>query len=72
MFSHTAKGQLYNILLLSRFVAGKGQSAPESKLPPRLVDYELLAGADGKRVVGSGWFAGGELLMYKPGLRGWL
>lgn len=67
MFSHTAKGQLYNMPLLSRFVAGEGQSAQESKLLPRLVDYELLTGADGKRVVGFGWFAGGELLMYEPG-----
>ncbi|KAG8912919.1 hypothetical protein FRC00_003491, partial [Tulasnella sp. 408] len=58
MFSHTAKGQPYNMPLLSRFVAGDGQSAQTSKLLPRLVDYELLTGADGKRVVGFGWFAG--------------
>lgn len=58
MFSHTAKGQPYNMPLLSRFIAGEGQSAQTSKLLPRLVDYELLTGADGKRVVGFGWFAG--------------
>ncbi|KAG9005553.1 hypothetical protein FRB90_010309 [Tulasnella sp. 427] len=58
MFSHTAKGQLYNMPLLSRFVAEDGQSAQSSKHLPRLVDYELLTGADGKRVVGFGWFAG--------------
>ncbi|KAG8910593.1 hypothetical protein FRC01_006246, partial [Tulasnella sp. 417] len=58
MFSHTAKGQPYNMPLLSRFVAGEGQSAHTSNLLPRLVDYELLTGADGKRVVGFGWFAG--------------
>lgn len=55
MFSHTAKGQMYNMPLLSRFV-GEGKEAP------RLIDYELLTGSDGKRVVGFGWFAGGELL----------
>lgn len=27
---------------------------------PRLIDYELLVGEDGKRTVGFGWFAGGE------------
>ncbi|KAG8905005.1 hypothetical protein FRB99_000878 [Tulasnella sp. 403] len=55
MFSHTAKGQLYNMPLLSRFVEG---SASRTKDLPRLVDYELLTGTDGKRVVGFGWFAG--------------
>ncbi|KAG8844902.1 hypothetical protein FRB96_002791 [Tulasnella sp. 330] len=55
MFSHTAKGQLYNMPLLSRFAnpVNLGQT-----LAPRLIDYELLTGADGKRVVGFGWFAG--------------
>jgi alpha-aminoadipic semialdehyde synthase len=56
MFSHTAKGQLYNMPLLSRFVEhpplGKGSKA-------RLIDYELLLGSDEKRTVGFGWFAGG-------------
>ncbi|KAG8924983.1 hypothetical protein FRC02_010062 [Tulasnella sp. 418] len=52
MFSHTAKGQLYNMPLLSRFV---GETETDG---PQLVDYELLTGEDGKRVVGFGWFAG--------------
>lgn len=57
MFSHTAKGQLYNMPLLSRFASPVGIGQP---LAPRLIDYELLTGADGKRVVGFGWFAGGK------------
>ena len=57
MFSHTAKGQLYNMPLLSRFV-DTGDSSSSSVLP-RLVDYELLTGTDGKRVTAFGWFAGG-------------
>ena len=61
MFSHTVKGQLYNMELLSKFLASENPAAPESgTLLPRLVDYELLTGADGKRTVGFGWFAGGE------------
>ncbi|EIW77770.1 hypothetical protein CONPUDRAFT_128756 [Coniophora puteana RWD-64-598 SS2] len=54
MFSHTIKGQPYNMELLSRFL-GTGEDA---KLLPRLIDYELLTGEDGKRTVGFGWFAG--------------
>jgi len=54
MFSHTTKGQLYNMPLLSRFLSQDG-----SPLSSRLIDYELLTGADGKRTVGFGWFAGG-------------
>lgn len=56
MFSHTAKGQMYNMPLLSRFVDDSG-----GDMAPRLVDYELLTGPDGKRVVGFGWFAGGTI-----------
>ncbi|KAH8105477.1 Saccharopine dehydrogenase-domain-containing protein [Cristinia sonorae] len=52
MFSHTVKGQMYNMELLSKFLG------PPNTLPPRLVDYELLTGEDGKRSVGFGWFAG--------------
>ncbi len=59
MFSHTAKGQLYNMPLLSRFVNSRGTT---ENIYPRLVDYELLAGPDGKRVVAFGWFAGGKPL----------
>ncbi|KAL4076611.1 Saccharopine dehydrogenase-domain-containing protein [Scleroderma yunnanense] len=53
MFSHTIKGQLYNMPLLSRFLSQDG-----SPLSSSLIDYELLTGADGKRTVGFGWFAG--------------
>ena len=53
MFSHTHKGQHYNMELLSKFL-GAGD------LSPRLIDYELLTGEDGKRTVGFGWYAGGE------------
>lgn len=48
-FSHTAKGQLYNMPLLASFLK------PNS---PRLVDFELLTDDTGKRTVGFGWFAG--------------
>ena len=62
MFSHTIKGQMYNMELLAKFVTGGGASAPagDGALLPRLVDYELLTGEDGKRTVGFGWFAGGQ------------
>ncbi|KAG6372697.1 Saccharopine dehydrogenase-domain-containing protein [Boletus reticuloceps] len=53
MFSHTTKGQPYNMELLSRFL-----SHPQRDLPSRLIDYELLMGPDGKRTVAFGWFAG--------------
>ncbi|KAI0665470.1 Saccharopine dehydrogenase-domain-containing protein [Trametes maxima] len=59
MFSHTVKGQLYNMELLSKFLASENGGAPErGALLPRLIDYELLTGEDGKRTVGFGWFAG--------------
>ena len=61
MFSHTVKGQLYNMELLSKFLASENPSAPKGgALLPRLIDYEMLTGPDGKRTVGFGWFAGGE------------
>lgn len=53
MFSHTHKGQLYNMELLSKFLQ-------PGALSPRLIDYELLTDEDGRRTVGFGWFAGGE------------
>ncbi|KAL0948067.1 hypothetical protein HGRIS_010691 [Hohenbuehelia grisea] len=62
MFSHTAKGQPYNTPLLERFLAPSQQHAKLSQyqpeLAPRLVDYELLTEADGKRTVMFGWYAG--------------
>ncbi|KAF8574094.1 hypothetical protein K439DRAFT_1642441 [Ramaria rubella] len=54
MFSHTGKGQPYNMPLLSKFLS------PEESIP-RLIDYELLTDTplpSGKRVVAFGWFAG--------------
>ncbi|KAH7905556.1 Saccharopine dehydrogenase-domain-containing protein [Hygrophoropsis aurantiaca] len=54
MFSHTTKGQAYNMELLSRFLGTNAQAS----LLPRLIDYEMLTGEDGKRTVGFGWFAG--------------
>ncbi|KAG6841650.1 hypothetical protein C0991_008635 [Blastosporella zonata] len=57
MFSHTHKGQSYNTPLLARYVGASGDS--HSPLYPRLIDYELLTDASGKRTVGFGWFAGG-------------
>lgn len=67
MFSHTAKGQEYNMPLLSRFLVGGDHYADpkllDDKYPPqlaaRLVDYELLTGTDSKRTVAFGWHAGG-------------
>ncbi|KAG0708523.1 Saccharopine dehydrogenase-domain-containing protein [Suillus ampliporus] len=53
MFSHTTKAQPYNMELLSRFLGSHQNPAL-----PRLIDYELLVGEDGKRTVGFGWFAG--------------
>ena len=67
MFSHTVKGQEYNMPLLSRFLAGGDKYADPHltgdgffpQLEARLIDYELLTGADGKRTVAFGWHAGG-------------
>jgi alpha-aminoadipic semialdehyde synthase len=58
MFSHTAKGQEYNMPLLARFVAPSSASDQSKQRFPRLVDYELLTDENGKRTVGFGWFAG--------------
>ncbi|EMD35803.1 hypothetical protein CERSUDRAFT_52831 [Gelatoporia subvermispora B] len=60
MFSHTIKGQLYNMELLSKFLAeyhAPGDSRPRGSLP-WLIDYELLLNPDGKRSVSFGWYAG--------------
>lgn len=59
MFSHTTKGQPYNMQLLSKFLAAP--SLPDSHLLPKLIDYELLTDDTGKRTVGFGWFAGGQI-----------
>lgn len=48
MFSHTAKGQAYNMPLLARF----------TQTTARLIDYELLTDGNGKRTVAFGWYAG--------------
>lgn len=58
MFSHTIKGQPYNMRLLSKFLASP--SVPDPRSLPRLIDYELLTDDAGKRTVGFGWFAGGQ------------
>lgn len=64
MFSHTIKGQKYNMPLLGRFLDPPAdavkQGLPAVTLRPRLIDFELLKGEDGKRTVGFGWFAGGK------------
>ena len=70
MFSHTVKGQTYNMPLLSRFLDPASYSPSEisksktfnSLSRSTLIDYELLLNEDGKRAVGFGWFAGGKLL----------
>lgn len=52
MFSHTGKGQPYNMPLLSKFIKPRAD---------RLIDYEFLTDGPapaGKRVVAFGWFAG--------------
>ncbi|KAI0318332.1 Saccharopine dehydrogenase-domain-containing protein [Amylostereum chailletii] len=62
MFSHTIKGQDYNMSLLSRFLKGGdaygGNSGGNSGLEARLIDYELLTDGNGKRTVAFGFFAG--------------
>ena len=59
VFSHTHKGQHYNMELLSKFL-GHGN------LSPRLIDYELLTDEDGRRTVGFGWYAGGTCRLLCP------
>jgi len=58
MFSHTAKGQEYNMPLLARFVSSSWASDQTKQHFPRLMDYEHLTDNNGKRTVGFGWFAG--------------
>jgi len=43
----------------SRNSIGSDKGEVAMGMEPRLVDYELLLGEDGKRCVGFGWFAGG-------------
>ncbi|KAH7099522.1 Saccharopine dehydrogenase-domain-containing protein [Auriculariales sp. MPI-PUGE-AT-0066] len=50
MFSHTIKGQPYNMGLLARFLREENS--------PTLIDHELLTNDKGSRTVGFGWFAG--------------
>ncbi|KAF9039350.1 Saccharopine dehydrogenase-domain-containing protein [Panaeolus papilionaceus] len=58
MFSHTIKGQAYNMPLLSKFVA-PSHAKDKSALYPDLIDFELVTSSEGgKRTVGFGWFAG--------------
>lgn len=59
MFSHTHKGQEYNMELLSKFLNPPSPAAPRpDPLKPTLIDYELLTDDNGKRTVGFGWYAG--------------
>lgn len=60
MFSHTHKGQFYNMPLLAQFLSS---DLKEAQTKPRLIDYELLTDEQGKRTVGFGWFAGGAFRM---------
>ncbi|KZS87672.1 hypothetical protein SISNIDRAFT_398299, partial [Sistotremastrum niveocremeum HHB9708] len=57
MFSHSAKGQAYNMPLLAKFVSSDSTSAT-SHLLPTLIDYELLTDDNGKRAIGFGYYAG--------------
>lgn len=54
--------------LLARYVAPSSVAAlggGEGGFP-RLIDYELITGEDGKRTVGFGWFAGGTCFFSPP------
>ncbi|KAF5390911.1 hypothetical protein D9757_004030 [Collybiopsis confluens] len=55
MFSHTAKGQEYNMPLLSRFLS---ESSDPASLLPTLIDYELLTDDSGRRTLAFGHHAG--------------
>ena len=60
MFSHTHKGQEYNMELLSKFLSPSSSTASQTDpLRSTLIDYELLTDEDSKRTVGFGWYAGG-------------
>lgn len=68
MFSHTVKGQEYNLPLLSRFLhdpALHGDNADTSSSLASLMDWELLTDDKGKRTVGFGWYAGGKFFILK-------
>lgn len=62
MFSHTHKGQHYNMELLSKFLHARTDAV--GSVHPRLIDYELLTDDKGARTVGFGWFAGGAFLLH--------
>lgn len=66
MFSHTIKGQHYNMGLLARFLKTPAYN-DRGDLIPRLIDYELITGEDGKRTVAFGWYAGGKRLLLCSG-----
>ncbi|KAJ4474292.1 Saccharopine dehydrogenase-domain-containing protein [Lentinula aciculospora] len=69
MFSHTAKGQEYNMPLLNRFLENEldaaclspptSSSGHSESLLPTLIDYELLtSSSSGKRTLAFGFHAG--------------
>jgi alpha-aminoadipic semialdehyde synthase len=58
MFSHTIKGQSYNMPLLAKFL--KMGNAPDGNVLPTLLDWELFTDTSGKRTTGFGWYAGGK------------
>lgn len=60
MFSHTTKGQVYNMPLLAEFLDAEGGGKA------RLVDWEGILDQSGKRTVGFGWFAGGKWFSNPP------
>ena len=64
MFSHTIKGQLYNMPLLSKFIKQRINAA-DAGLLPTLIDYELLTNESGQRNVGFGWYAGGRYMLIR-------
>ena len=61
MFSHTIKGQTYNMPLLARFL--NTANTPEGHLLPTLMDWELFTDKNGKRTCGFGWYAGGGCII---------
>ncbi|KAF8493580.1 Saccharopine dehydrogenase-domain-containing protein [Gautieria morchelliformis] len=61
MFSHTGKGQPYNMPLLSKFISPDNSRSQRTDEMSHLIDYEFLTDGPvptGKRVVAFGWFAG--------------
>ena len=58
MFSHTMKGQSYNMPLLAKFL--NTEHTANGDLLPTLLDWELFTDENGKRTCGFGWYAGGN------------